>query len=136
MCQNHTQPVLSQFRKHVCENLGGEAVEFVDVQKEWLAFGFGDVFAAVSGIGQTADDQSTQDICNVGTQSSLRKVDDEHLPVVSDKTKKSLIGKFIGSSGRTDLPPLIQSGVAVDLEIVPAVEMSFLIEVVVNGGVN
>ena len=91
MCQNHTQPVLSQFRKHVCENLGGEAVEFVDVQKEWLAFGFGDVFAAVSGIGQTADDQSTQDICNVGTQSSLRKVDDEHLPVLSDKTKKSLI---------------------------------------------
>ena len=39
-------------------------------------------------------------------------------------------------SGRTDLPPLIQSDSAVVLEIVPAVEVSLLIEVIVDGGVN
>jgi hypothetical protein len=38
--------------------------------------------------------------------------------------------------GCTDLPPLIEKGSAVVLEIIPVVEMSFLIEVVVDGGVN
>jgi hypothetical protein len=41
-----------------------------------------------------------------------------------------------GVLGRTDLPPLIQGCSAVDLEIVPAVEVSLLIEVVVDRGVN
>jgi hypothetical protein len=39
-------------------------------------------------------------------------------------------------SGRTELTPLVQSGGAVDLKIAPAVEVAFLVEVIVDGGVN
>jgi len=39
-------------------------------------------------------------------------------------------------SGRTDLPPLIQGDGTVLLELVPAVEVSLLIKVIVDGGVN
>jgi hypothetical protein len=52
------------------------------------------------------------------------------------KTRSLRLSEFGCSSGRTYLPPLIQNSSAVRLEIVPAVEMAFLIEVVVDGGAD
>jgi hypothetical protein len=52
------------------------------------------------------------------------------------KARSLRLSEFGCSSGRTYLPPFIQNGSAIVLEIVPAVEVAFLIEVVVDGGVN
>ena len=56
--------------------------------------------------------------------------------LVSDKCKPVSVFQTHTPSGRAKFKPLGESGGVVRLEIDPAVEMSFLVEMVVDGGVN
>ena len=88
------QSPLARFRQDRSEAVGGEVLEFVDIEGEVAALVFGDVAPRFGGLRDGGDQKRAQEMRGLGAEIAFREIDDENSCPGSSCLAMSMVEAF------------------------------------------